>query len=266
MMRGQRVVVVLSGGQDSTTCLYIAKNAGCEIHAVTFDYGQRHSRELIAAANIADMAAVESHEIIRLGPILKGTSPLVSNAPLEQYKDHASLPGGLENTFVPMRNQLFLTIAANRAYVLGCNDLVTGVSGEDYGGYPDCRRHFIDSFEKTSTLGTFTGEKQKPVGLYVHTPLMHLTKEASVHLAVSLPGCYGALAFSHTSYDGSYPPVGKDHATLLRAKGFEAADVPDPLILRAYLEGAMALPITHNYKCELFEEYLTLVKEALSHA
>lgn len=244
-----RALVVLSGGQDSTTCLFWAGREFDEVHAVTFDYGQRHKIEIDSAIKIAQMAAVDSHEIIRLGDdILKGTSPLVSGEQLEQYDDFHALPGGLEKTFVPMRNQLFLTVAANRAYCLGINEIVTGVCQEDSGGYPDCRQSFIDAFEVTSSRGTFTGERDTLSHLLVHTPLMNLTKAESVYLAQTLPGCMEALAYSHTSYDGAYPPTGHDHATLLRAKGFFEADVPDPLILRAHAEGLMELPATENYR------------------
>jgi 7-cyano-7-deazaguanine synthase len=246
-LRWRQVMVVLSGGQDSCTCLFWAKKLGAEVHAVTFDYGQRHRRELMAAIAIAEMADVASHEIVSLGPILKGTSPLVSDAPLEQYADHQSLPGGLEKTFVPMRNQLFLTLAANRAYVLGIRDLITGVCQEDFGGYPDCRQVFITSLEQTCNLGTFTGEDGALGRLTIHTPLMDLTKAETCKLAYSMPDCWKALAYTHTSYDGAYPPTGHDHATLLRAKGFEEAGLPDPLILRAVDEGLMPLPSSPNY-------------------
>lgn len=241
-------LVVLSGGQDSTTCLFWAKQHFDKVHAVTFNYNQRHAIEIEAAIKVAQMAEVESHEIITLGPILKGTSPLVSDAKLEQYADHASLPGGLEKTFVPMRNQLFLTIAANRAYVLGCTNLVTGVCEEDFGGYPDCRQDFIHVLEGACNEGTFTGEGDALGPLQIHTPLMKLTKAATVALARQLPGCYDALAWTHTSYDGQYPPIGKDHATLLRAKGFFEAGVPDPLVVRAWLQDLMPLPESPEYQ------------------
>lgn len=242
----EKALVVLSGGQDSTTCLYLMKDAGMELHAVTFDYDQRHRVEVEAARKVAKLAGVASHEVVQLGPILKGTSPLVSDAPLEQYAGHHALPGGIEKTFVPMRNQLFLTLAANRAYVLGTGLVVTGLCEEDFGGYPDCRRVFVDAMELASTTGTFTPEAGLGP-LEIRTPLMHLTKRQTVELALGLPGCYEALAYSHTGYDGAFPPTGHDHATLLRAKGFEEAGIPDPLVLRAYLEGAMRLPGTYNY-------------------
>lgn len=245
-----KALMVLSGGQDSTTCAFWARHNGFEeLHAVTFDYGQRHKIELEAAKIIGRRVGVASHEFIVCGDdILKSTSPLVSANKLEQYEDHHSLPGKLEKTFVPMRNQFFLTIAANRAYALGIDTLITGVCQEDNGGYPDCRDSFIKAIALASSLGTFTGEDGAPRSLRILTPLMNLTKAESVQLALTLPGCYSALAYSHTSYDGHYPPTGHDHATLLRAKGFEEADVPDPLVLRAWLEEKMLLPKTLNYR------------------
>jgi 7-cyano-7-deazaguanine synthase len=247
-MNKTKALIVLSGGQDSTTCLFWAKEHFDELHTVTFNYGQRHAIEIQSALQVAAAAGVASHEVIDLGGhILEGTSPLVSGAELEQYEDHQSLPGGLEKTFVPMRNQLFLTVAANRAYVRGIQNLVTGVCQEDYGGYPDCRQVFIDKVQDACNFGTFTGEDGALGNLTIHTPLMDLTKAQSVHLAMDLPGCMEALAYTHTSYDGQYPPVGHDHATLLRAKGFEEAGVPDPLVLRAHREGLMNLPTTSNY-------------------
>lgn len=244
-----KAMVVLSGGQDSTTCLYWAKSCRYEIHAVTFDYGQKHKIEIESAIRIAKMAGVASHEVVRLGDgILAGSSPLTNpNEKLEQYADAHSLPGGLEKTFVPLRNQLFLTVAANRAYVLGCDTLVTGVCQEDSGGYPDCRRTFIDALQDACNYGSFTGEADCPPPLRILTPLMNMTKAESVRLAQRLPGCMAALAYSHTSYDGQYPPIGHDHATLLRAKGFEEAGVPDPLVVRAWREGLMPLPTSANY-------------------
>jgi 7-cyano-7-deazaguanine synthase len=256
-------IVVLSGGQDSTTCLFWAKHAGFEVHAVTFDYNQRHRREIEAAKKVAELAGVLSHEIIEMGPILKGTSPLVSDNTLEQYEHHSVLPGGLEKTFVPMRNQLFLTISANRAYIHSAEALVTGVCEEDYGGYPDCRQQFIHALSHACNLGTFTGDDGAPASLAILTPLMKLTKAATVDLALDLPGCYAALAWTHTSYDGAYPPVGHDHATLLRQKGFEQAGVPDPLVLRAWHEGLMDLPETENYSPEAVESAMSLIEEVL---
>lgn len=245
-----KALVVLSGGQDSTTCLYWTLQQGYDqVHAITFDYMQKHTVEVDAARLIVNAlgSRITSHEVLHLGPVLSGTSPLVDhNATLEQYDDGV-LPGGLELTFVPMRNQLFLTLAANRAYVLGCTNLVTGVCQEDSGGYPDCRQVFIDAVEAACNAGTFTGGDTLPA-IKIHTPLMNLTKAQSIDLAWRLDGAYAALAWTHTAYDGAYPPSGADHATVLRAAGFEASGLPDPLILRACFEHRdFKLPNTPNY-------------------
>lgn len=241
-----KALVVLSGGQDSTTCLHWALQQGFdEVQAVAFDYGQKHVIELESARKVASDANV-TLEVVDVKGILLGTSPLVSDAELEQYED-GELPGGLEKTFVPMRNQLFLTLAANRAYVIGATNLVTGVCQADSGGYPDCRQNFITTLQNAINLGTFTGEPGTVSPLKIHTPLMDLTKAQSIDLALRIKGAYGALAYSHTAYDGAYPPLGFDHATVLRAQGFEEAGVADPLILRAANEALMELPATANY-------------------
>jgi len=261
-------VVVFSGGQDSTTCLFWALHHGYRVFPVTFEYGQLHAAEVKAAEAVLRVAracynktadiGIEAHEVIRLGPsVLRSTSPLVSGVGLEEYNDAHSLPGkGIEKTFVPMRNQLFLTIAANRAAHYGAKALVTGVCEADYGGYPDCRQKFITALGQACNLGTFTGEPGAPQPITILAPLMRLTKAQSVLMALELPGCYAALAWSHTAYDGKYPPTGKDHASLLRAKGFEDANVPDPLVLRAWNEGRMHLPKTPNYKEVNVVDYL----------
>lgn len=240
MLDHNTALVILSGGQDSTTCLFDAASAYDKVHAITFDYGQRHSIELQAARRVWALFAEEypeqagTHSILTLGPILRSTSPLVSDAELEQYADHQSLPDGIEKTFVPMRNMLFLTIAANIAVALRAGNLVTGVCEEDYGGYPDCRQTFITATEAAinEALGLVGEDRMK-----LQTPLMSLTKAATVLLAMGLKGCYAALGYSHTAYDGQYPPYGKDHATLLREKGFEEAGFADPLWVRAAMEG-----------------------------
>lgn len=255
-----KAIVVLSGGQDSTTCLFWAKQNGLSVHAITFDYNQRHRNEINAARDVARLSGMSSkqHEICEILSILEGASPLVSEAPLEQYKDHASLPGGLEKTFVPMRNQLFLTIAANRALVHKAKYIITGVCEEDYGGYPDCRQSFISSLEETIDLGSWS-EPNPSDRVRIVTPLMKLTKKQTVELALKLPGCYAALAWTHTAYDGEYPPTGHDHATLLRAKGFEEANVPDPLVLRAWHCGLMDLPDWYTeMSVTKFHEFMNL--------
>jgi 7-cyano-7-deazaguanine synthase len=246
-----KALVVLSGGQDSTTCLFWAIQNFDEVHAVTFDYGQRHAIELAAAKKVAALAGVTNHEVIEVGPILAGRSPLTNpDEDLEQYTDAASMDETIgdrvELTFVPMRNALFLTLAANRAICADITDIVTGVCEADNANYPDCRRRFIN--QQAATINEALGIVGTNREIAIHTPLMTMSKAESIKFAMGIPGAYEALAWSHTAYDGAYPPTGHDHATILRADGFEQAGVPDPLWLRAWVYGdVVTLPETSNY-------------------
>lgn len=246
-----KALVVLSGGQDSTTCLFWALQNFEYVEAVTFDYNQRHHIEIEAARRVATLADVP-HEVIKVGPLLRGRSPLTNHdEQLETYSDYETMDKTIgdrvELTFVPMRNAFFLTLAANIAICKDIKTLVTGVCQADNANYPDCRQDFIDAQQYTinEALGLMSDDCDQK--FRIQTPLMNLTKAESIDLALQIPHAYTALAFSHTAYDGQYPPVGKDHATTLRAHGFEEAGIPDPLVLRAYMEGLMVLPTTQNY-------------------
>lgn len=255
-LQHNHALVVLSGGQDSTTCLFWAMERFRSVAAITVDYGQRHARELEAARNVIRYAELQysrriPQRVVELGPILRGTSPLTNAAePLEQYPNFdamaATIGDRVEKTFVPMRNALFLTLAANEAAVTGAGTLVTGVCQADGANYPDCTREFIGQQE--AAINRALGTTDPDVGLYIYTPLMDLSKAESIALALRIPGAYPALALSHTAYDGAYPPLGQDHATLLRAEGFRQAGVPDPLILRAVREKLMDMPTADNYQ------------------
>ena len=247
-----KAMVVLSGGQDSTTCLYwaIHNNNFDEVHAVTFDYNQKHKREIEAAVTIAKMAGVTSHEVVELGPILKGRSPLTNpDESLETYNSYEEMSDIIgertELTFVPMRNALFLTIAANRAVCIDSYNLVTGVCEADNANYPDCRGKFIKNQE--DTIRTALGLDKTMKSFFIWAPLLRKTKAETVKLASTLPGCMEALAYSHTAYSGEFPPKTQDHATVLRAEGFKEAGYPDPLIVRAHKEFGFPLPETPNY-------------------
>lgn len=247
-MQEKSVMVVLSGGQDSTTCLFWAKHNFRTVHAVTFDYGQRHRIEIEAAIKVAIMAGAVTHTIINVAGLLNSTSPLVSDTPLEKYENHEQMNGVIgdrvELTFVPMRNTLFLTVAMNRAIALGCETLITGICGEDNANYPDCTEPYRELLEQTFNQSLLGDDDTR---FTILAPLMRLSKAQSVNLATCLPGCMEALAYSHTSYDGKYPPTDMNHSNVLRAHGFEEAGVPDPLVVRAWREGLMELPSTSNY-------------------
>lgn len=267
----RHAMVVLSGGQDSTTCLGWALANYDKVSCVSFFYGQKHVIELQAAQRVVQFFAGAlgreiSHEIVELSPtVFAGTSPLTnSDEKLETYANHDEMEGiigdRVEKTFVPMRNAVFLMLAANRAVVKGCGVLVTGVCQADNANYPDCRQVFID--DASQVINTALGLDKSPYDYFrIATPLMNMSKADSIKFAMTLPSTYEALAWSHTAYDGKYPPIGKDHASVLRAHGFEEAGVPDPLVLRAVAEELMDLPETSNY--EVFLEGLEPLEDML---
>jgi 7-cyano-7-deazaguanine synthase len=244
-------LVILSGGQDSTTCLFWAKSLYDEVHAITFDYGQRHRIEIDSAIKVAEMAKVDSHELVVVPNCLISSSPLTSNTELEKYESYEQMDAIIgdrrELTFVPMRNALFLTIAANRAEARGIRNIVTGVCQMDNANYDDCRQVFINAAEQYINTALGYDHRAGVAPMRIWTPLMHMSKKDTVNLAFQLPGCWEAMAYTHTSYDGKYPPIDMNHSNVLRAKGFEDASKPDPLVVRAFKEGLMPLPQTANY-------------------
>lgn len=216
-----RAVVLLSGGQDSTTCLYWSLPRFDVVHAMSIDYGQRHRSELAAAASIARMAGV-THETLSFPALAQlGGNALVNGALAVSATGGL---GGLPSTFVPMRNVLFLTLAAARAVMLlddGPAVVVCGACEADFSGYPDCRRATMDATEAALSLAV-------DALVRIETPLMALDKTATVRLARSLPGCWDALALSVTCYQGKRPGCGVCPACELRARGFAAAGEVDP--------------------------------------
>jgi len=221
-----KAIVLFSGGQDSTTCLFWARVTFDEVVAVSIFYGQRHRAELKAAQEIAARASIRHLvlEVPALGSL--GGSALVDTTSEIKgsggYVDAAMLHG-LPTSFVPGRNALFLALAAAVAVKEGSSDVVTGTCQTDYSGYPDCRREFIDAQERALTLAM-----PSSCPIRILTPLMYLTKAETVRLARRLPGCWEALALSVTCYEGERPGCGACPACALRASGFREASEVDP--------------------------------------
>ena len=219
-MSQRGAVVVLSGGQDSTTCLYWAleRFGRANVRALTFDYGQRHRIELEAARRVAALAGVP-HEILPIDTFsaLGGNALTAADIPVGEMPDD-----GLPNTFVPGRNLIFITFAAAYACQLDIDEIVTGVAETAYSGYPDCRDETLRALQRAISLGM---ERN----FVLHTPLMFLGKKETVELAVRL-GAMEAMALTHTCYRGRRPPCGTCPACRLRARGFADAGVRDPLL------------------------------------
>lgn len=231
-------MVVLSGGQDSTTCLLWAKQKYETVHAISFDYGQRHRIELAAAQAVAAIVGTDTHEIVDVRGLLQSRSPLTDpNAPLETYTDYQSMDDTIgdrvELTFVPLRNPFFLLVAANHALQRDCYTLVTGVCQADNANYPDCTSDFIADMQAmiNTALGLKANDLSSPF-VTIETPLMDFSKAQTVDLALSYDLGRLALAYTHTCYAGAAPPCGVCHACMLRAEGFRTAGVPDPLVQR----------------------------------
>lgn len=213
-------VVVFSGGQDSTTCLFWARQHFSHVQALTFDYGQRHRIELDCAQEICQRFGFPQ-EIISIDTFSQLGGNTLTDASMSMQSERIR---NLPATFVPGRNLIFLSFAAAWAWRRGINHLVTGTGEADYSGYPDCRESTLQSLQQTLNLG-MDGQ------FTIHAPLTHLSKADTVRLAQQL-GALPALAYSHTCYNGQQPPCGTCDSCVLRAKGFAEAAIPDPLIQR----------------------------------
>ena len=186
-----KAIVILSGGQDSVTCLYWAKNRYKNIEAITFDYGQKHSVEIEQSKFICEFLEIKQTiiDISFLNTIVE--SALTSGGDVNQLNKK-----GLPASFVPNRNQLFITLAHAYAQKIGADSLVTGVCQTDYSGYPDCRKSFIHLIEKASNVGSDSN-------ITIETPLMYLTKAETFKLART-EGCLKeVIKHSHTCYNGN---------------------------------------------------------------
>ena len=217
-----RALVVLSGGQDSTTCLYwaIERYGRQRVSALTFDYGQKHRIELDSAAAVANHARVR-HTVLPIDTFSAIGGDALTDSAIDVHAE-AENRTDLPATFVAGRNLVFLTYAAAYAYRHAVLNIVTGVAQTDFSGYPDCRARTIASLQETLRLGM-------EYDFNIHTPLMDRSKKQTVDLAIEL-GALEAMALTHTCYEGLRPPCGKCEACRLRAKGFADAGVIDPLL------------------------------------
>jgi len=224
----RKAVVLLSGGLDSTTALAVARHDGYSVHALSFQYGQRHKHELQAAARVAEYFDVVQHVIFDVNIGQFGGSALTGDIGVPKDRVLEEMEKDIPITYVPARNTVFLSIALGWAEVLGSSDIFIGVNALDYSGYPDCRPEYIESFEKMANLATKAGVEGRQ-RLRIHTPLIRLTKAEIVQLGRSLGVAFGLTS---TCYDPDHEgqPCGRCDACQLRLKGFREAGVEDPLV------------------------------------
>ncbi len=217
-MTGRDAIVLLSGGLDSTTVLYLAREQGFRILALSFDYGQRHAVELNAARRVAAAAGVNEHLVARIDSGIFAGSALTDR---DIAVPRGQTPSaGIPVTYVPARNLLFLAYATALAESRGIFDIFLGVNALDYSGYPDCRPEFLHAFAQAARLGTRTGVEGE--SLRFHAPLIDLTKAGIVREGLRL-GIDYELTFSCYDPDESGKPCGHCDSCLLRARGFEEA-------------------------------------------
>ena len=219
-------VVLLSGGLDSTTTLAIARHEGFAIHALSFNYGQRHRIELDAARKIAEHFRVEKNLIVPIDLRLFGGSALTADLDVPKDRSPDQMGQDIPITYVPARNTIFLSFALAWAEVLGSQDIFLGVNALDYSGYPDCRPEYIAAFEKMANLATRAGVEGR-LKLRIHTPLIHLTKAQIIRRGLELGVDY---AMTTSCYDPSPEGMacGRCDACVLRLKGFAENGMQDP--------------------------------------
>jgi 7-cyano-7-deazaguanine synthase len=219
-------LVLLSGGMDSATCLALAVRTGSRTHALTVEYGQRHARELRAARALARRFGIDRHTelILPLGPLLDSALTRRSR----HLPTGGPKSGRIPSTYVPARNTILLAVALGYAESHRLDAIWLGANAIDYSGYPDCRPDFLRAFERVARLGTKAGrEGRRPIR--VRAPLLRLSKAEIVRLGERI-GVPWELTWS--CYAGGRRPCGRCDSCRLRARGFAAARVADPVLAR----------------------------------
>ena len=212
--KNKSIVVLLSGGLDSSTVTGIAKQAKAKIFGLSFDYGQRHKKELDSAAIIAKHFNIEEFKIIKLDLSLWGGSSLTDNQkniPIEGIQTNK-----IPNTYVPGRNTIFISVALSYAEAIDADFIGLGVNALDYSGYPDCRPDYIKKFQELADLANKRGRENNPIKLW--TPLIDLNKEEIIELAFSnnVP-----LDKTWSCYSGKSKPCGKCDSCRIRDKAYQ---------------------------------------------
>lgn len=221
----KKAVVLLSGGLDSATTAAIAKSEGYELYAISFNYGQRHAREIESAKAVAKNLEAAEHLIVEFDLRSMGGSALTSDIDVPMDRLNEEMSKGIPVTYVPARNTIFLSFALGYAETIGAFDIFIGVSQVDYSGYPDCRREFIESFENTANLATKAGVER--TGKFrIRAPLIDLSKSQTVSRGLEL-GLDYSLTWS--CYMGGDRACGRCDSCKLRLAGFAEAGATDPL-------------------------------------
>jgi 7-cyano-7-deazaguanine synthase len=220
----KKAICLFSGGMDSAVCLFFARREGYETVALSFDYGQRHGKEVVAANLLTHDLQVPQH-VIRFKLPWKGSSLLERDGRIPQGRDPERMPKKVPTTYVPARNSIFLSFAFSCAEAEGAEAIFFGANALDYSGYPDCRPEYVEAFAEALTRGTKAGTEGRKIE--IKAPLIAFTKKDIVLLGQQL-----GVPFEKTwsCYAGGDKPCGVCDSCILRAKGFREAGIPDPLL------------------------------------
>lgn len=223
----RKAVVLLSGGLDSATTLAEARREGYLCHALSFDYGQRHARELEAARAVAESIGVVRHLVLHINIGQFGSSALTSEVAVPKGRSMDEIGSGVPVTYVPARNTVFLALALGWAEVLEALDIFIGANCLDYSGYPDCRPEFLSAFERLANLATKIAVEGK--GRFrIRAPLLQWRKDQIIQRGVQLGVDY---SLTWSCYDPASGPVacGECDSCRLRLDGFARAGLDDPI-------------------------------------
>ncbi|MGQ1946682.1 7-cyano-7-deazaguanine synthase QueC [Geofilum sp. OHC36d9] len=220
----KKAVILLSGGLDSAVALWLARSEGFEPHTLSFNYGQRHDKEIKGAAILAQKAGVQNHRLVSINIGQWGGSSLTDKN--MNVEDGDISRTDIPVTYVPARNMVFLSVAASYAEAIGAQDIFIGVSEVDYSGYVDCRASFINAMQTAINQGTVMGA-EKGLPITIHAPFIHKTKTEEILLGQKL-----GVPFENTwsCYRGGDEPCGTCDSCLLRAEAFRKAGMADPAI------------------------------------
>ncbi len=224
-MNNKKAVVLISGGLDSATVAAVAKDKGFDIYALSVNYGQRHSCELLAAEKTARQFSCVEHKFVSVDLSAIGGSALTDNIDVPQ-RDNGKQSVGIPITYVPARNTIFLSISLGYAEVLGARDIFIGVNAIDYSGYPDCRPEFIEMFQNLASLATKAGIEGNAIK--INAPLIDLTKPEIISLGLSLDVDY-SLTHSCYSPSSNGKSCGRCDSCIIRLKAFADVGVNDPI-------------------------------------
>jgi 7-cyano-7-deazaguanine synthase len=220
----RKAVILLSGGLDSATVIGIAHDQGYALYVLSFDYGQRHSRELECASKIAEFYQIQEHKIINIDLGHLGGSALTDdNIPVPEGRELENISETIPSTYVPARNTIFISYGLAYAEIIDADAIYIGANARDYSGYPDCRPEYFNIFQQLVNLCNKRGVEGRPIEL--KTPLIDMTKAEIIKKGVEL-----GVPYKHTwsCYKGGDRPCGICDSCLLRAKGFQEAGIDDP--------------------------------------